>query len=342
MLFLPRPVSGGKLEDLRQHFNVTDDDDFWLLVGSILAAFRGQGPYPITVLNGEQGSAKSTMARMLRHLIDPNRASARSLQQKEDDLYIAASNGYVLSFDNVSYLNPAISDALCRISTGGGFSKRELYTDLDEIIIDLCRPILMNGIPSLVERPDLMDRAITLTLPSIPPEQRRTEQSVWSEFDLARPALLGSICAAASKALSCIDEIKIIDSPRLIDLVIFMTAVERGLGLEEGRFLRIYTDHQRRARIDLAAADPLVSLIEEIIKDQPFKGTATELRAKIKTKLDGENRWPSGVPRLPNRLTGALRRLAPALRELGITVELEGGRDDDNRKIIKITTGARF
>jgi hypothetical protein len=279
---------------------------------------------------------------MLRELIDPNKAPVRSLLHKEDDLYIAASNGYVLSFDNVSYLTPTASDALCRISTGGGFSKRENYSDLDEIIIDACRPIFLNGIPSLVERPDLMDRAINITLQSIPPESRRPDRLVWNEFEAARPSLLGAICSAVSAGLSRVDEVVVTDSPRLVDLVIFITAIEIGLGLEAGNFKRVYKEHQRQARIDLAAADPLVSIIEDIVKDQDFEGTATQLMAKIKTKLDGENRWPAGVPRLPNRLAGAIRRLAPALRELGIVVELDVGRDTGNRKTIRIVYNRPF
>ena len=262
---------------MRRHFNVADDDDFWLLISIIIGACRGQGPFPIAAINGEQGSAKSTAVRMVRDLIDPNKASARTLPRTEDDLYVAASNGFVLSFDNVSHLKPEVSDALCRISTGGGFSKRELYSDLEEIIVDACRPILMNGIPSLVDRADLMDRTIALTLPSIPPEKRRSERVVRQEFIADLPHMLGAIYSAMAAGLSCADQIEILDAPRLIDLVIFMTAVERGLGLEEGRFHRIYTEHQRQARIDFATSDSLVGIIEQVIKTKDFQGTATEL-----------------------------------------------------------------
>jgi hypothetical protein len=68
---------------------------------------------------------------------------------------IAANNGYVLAFDNLSGLPNWLSDALCRLATGGSFAVRQLYTDDEEILSDATRPILLNGIEEVVSRPDL-------------------------------------------------------------------------------------------------------------------------------------------------------------------------------------------
>jgi hypothetical protein len=56
----------------------------------------------VLVLSGEQGSAKSTFSTLLRELVDPNTAPLRALPREDRDLFIAASNGHVLAFDNVS------------------------------------------------------------------------------------------------------------------------------------------------------------------------------------------------------------------------------------------------
>lgn len=336
MMPLPTPEGDGSLDDLRPFVNVASDDDFLLLLGVIIGALRPKGPHVIVAVNGEQGSAKTTLMRLMRTLIDPNKAPTRAQPRSEEDLYVAAVNAYLLSFDNVSYLTGAMSDALCRIATGGGFSKRQLYTDLEEIIVDVCRPVLLNGIPSLLERPDLMDRAITFTLPRIDPDQRQTEGDFWDGFERARPAIFGAICDALSAGLRYRHEVVLDELPRMADLVIFMTAVERGLGQEEGAFARAYNKNLRTAMIDLAAADPLVDAILKVIANKTFSGTATELLRKIREVLPDRDRPPRGIPRLPNRLSGALRRLAPALRELGIDVDLGSGRDEANRRVIEI------
>ena len=161
---LPVPVSGGSVETLRSFLNAKTDTDFVLVVAWILAALRNCGPYPVLVLSGEQGSAKSTFSAILRSLLDPNSAPLRALPREDRDLFIAANNGYVLAFDNVSGLPGWISDTLCRLATGGGFAVRQLYSDQDEIRFDAERPVILNGIEDFVTRPDLADRAVFRTI----------------------------------------------------------------------------------------------------------------------------------------------------------------------------------
>jgi hypothetical protein len=99
---LPMPAPGGSVETLRSFLNVQSDTDFVLVVAWALAVLRNRGPYPVIVLSGEQGSAKSTFSAILRALLDPNTAPLRALPREDRDLFIAASNGHVLAFDNVS------------------------------------------------------------------------------------------------------------------------------------------------------------------------------------------------------------------------------------------------
>lgn len=101
---------------------------------------------------------------MLKALVDPNVAPVRALPREQRELMIAANNGHVLAFDNLSGLPPWLSDALCRLATGGSFAVRQLYTNEDEILFQAARPLLVNGIEDVISRPDLADRSIFLTL----------------------------------------------------------------------------------------------------------------------------------------------------------------------------------
>jgi hypothetical protein len=136
MLPLPKPVTGGSIEDLRPYLNMRSNTDFVLIVAWALAALRDRGPYPVLALFGEHGTAKSTLAKLLRALIDPNSAPLRALPREDRDLFISATNGHVLVFDNLSFLADWISDTLCRLATGGGFATRQLYTDQDEVLFE--------------------------------------------------------------------------------------------------------------------------------------------------------------------------------------------------------------
>ncbi|WP_159089962.1 hypothetical protein [Ruegeria sp. Alg231-54] len=159
---------------LRDFVNVDSEDDFRMLVAWVLGCFHPKGPYHILILSGEQRSAKNTTAQTLRDLIDPASPSTRSTPNSEQDLVIAATHNYVLSFDNLSTIRPMIADAFCRIATGGGFCTRKLHTDSAKVLFNATRPRLRNGIPDQSARPDLADHAISIHLPVIPRGKRNT------------------------------------------------------------------------------------------------------------------------------------------------------------------------
>src|SRR5207249_4156298 len=142
---LPTPERRGRLEDLRRFIRSSDSD--WLLIATwLLSTLRPSGPFPVLIVHGEQGSANSTTSRILRAMVDPATASLRSEPRDARDLMIAATNGWILAIDNLSRLPLWLSDALCSLSTGGGFATRALYTDGDEKTFEPQRPTILNGI----------------------------------------------------------------------------------------------------------------------------------------------------------------------------------------------------
>ena len=232
-----RAGRGGSVNDLRHFVNVTDEE--WpLLLGWLLAAMRPRGPYPVLCLHGEQGSAKSTTARaVLRALVDPGRAPLRSEPKEPRDLMIAASNGAVLAFDNLSHVPAWLSDALCRLSTGGGFATHELYTDNEEVIFDAMRPVILTGIEELATRSDLLDRAVLLTLPTIPEDRRRPEARVLGGVRCCRAGDSRPLLTAVSEAMRRLPAVKVSRLPRMADFALWATAGERALGLADGTFV---------------------------------------------------------------------------------------------------------
>src|SRR2546428_3533004 len=155
MLPLPVPQQGGSIEALNSFLNLANQDDFVLIVAWLLAALRSGGPYPLLAISGEQGSAKTVLSKMIKALVDPNAAPVRSLSREERELMIAANNGYLLAFDNLSNLPVWLSDALCRLASGGRFAGRQLYTDGEEVPFGAARPIPLNGIEEVDSRPGL-------------------------------------------------------------------------------------------------------------------------------------------------------------------------------------------
>ena len=316
---LPRPVKGGSLKDLADLLNLPDEESRILVISWLLGALRPKGPYPILVLEGEQGSAKSTTARMLRSVIDPFEAAVRSAPRDERDLFISANNSWVLAFDNLSRLHDRLSDAMCRLSTGGGFATRKLYSDDDELILNVTRPIILNGIDHIVERHDLQDRTIIIELCPIAPHLRRPERELWARFESALPGILGALCNSVSTALGNFSNITFHRLPRMADFATWVLAAEQALPWEPGAFLQAYKAN-REGIIDLALeSNPVATALRAFMTDKSkWQGTSTELL----TKLNGISRTTDeAFPRGASSLSRELKRVATFLGERHIHVE---------------------
>lgn len=322
MLALPVPVRGGSIVDLRRFVNVLDEE--WpLLVGFLVGCYRAAevGGHPVLAIGGEQGSAKSTLARIIRLQVDPNRAPLRAEPSDKRDLMIAAQNSRLLVYDNLSNLQKWLSDSLCRISTGGGHATRQLYADAEEQIFESTRPIVLTSIGGVASNSDLVDRAVFLSLPRITEEKRRTESDFWPAFERARPGVLGALLDAVATALRRVPTTTLDNLPRMADFARWVVAAEPSLPWEEpGKFLAAY--HANRAEAHTLALDASLvaqALLALIPEGQEWEGTSKELLSAL-TKADPQSEKKPGWPTSPRSLSDAIKTIAPNLRAAGFTV----------------------
>ncbi len=335
---LPAPMHGGSIETLRLFLNVRTDTDFVLAVAWLLACLRNIGPYPVLVLSGEQGSAKSTFAAILRALLDPNTAPLRALPREDRDLFIAATNGHVLAFDNVSGLPAWISDTLCRLATGGGFAVRQLYTDQDEVLFDATRPVILNSIEDIVTRPDLADRAVFLMLEPISDERRRTEAELWAAFEAEHPRILGVLLDAVVEGLKRLPETHLPKLPRMADFALWATACETALW-PAGTFMAAYGSNRDEAVENVIDADVIATSVRAMMATRTvWTGTASDLlgslAAEAGDRFANSRTWADG----PRALSGRLRRAATFLRKVGIEIAFK--KEGRSRKRTIIITAA--
>jgi hypothetical protein len=329
---LPVPVKGGKISELLPFVNVATRNDFLLMVGCLLAALRPTGPYTVLIINGEQGSGKSITCRVFRRLIDPNGAELRNDTRDERDLLLAAKNGWMLALDNLSYLRNDLSDAICRIATKGAFATRALYTNDEEFFLEVCRPVLLNGIPPLASRADLADRAIVLTLPAMTDDRRRSEDEFWAELGSAAPRILGALLDGVSGALRLYPSITLKRPCRMMDFAKWAEAGCQALSCPAGAFEDAYAHNRSSATEDALDADPVAAaLIAFIAGKSEFEGTATELLSNLEASVSQsqrDRRWPKDA----TRLSSHLRRLPPLLRPRGIEIDFDKRSADAARK----------
>lgn len=258
---------GGPIWKLRDLINPNvDDDEFLLIVGFIVAAFHPRGPYPVLAIDGVQGSGKSTLSRIVRRLIDPNKALLRSASKDITDLTLQANNAWVVSLDNQSGLQQWLSDGICSVSTGQGMSTRELYTNDGEIVFNHRRPVIVNGINRLVERFDLADRCFMIELPQFEERKFLLEGQLDADFAEAAPAIFAAILdglVSATRDHRTITPVK----TRMIDVATWIEAAGPSLGFQRGEFAKAYLARKGEAVDAGIDRDPVASAIDQLIKD---------------------------------------------------------------------------
>jgi hypothetical protein len=181
------------------------------------------------VLNGEQASAKSTLVKVLRLLIDPHTCVALNPPSSTLNLMATAVNGWLLAYDNISDIPRWLSDALCQLVYGGA-SGRALFTNDDRSFIYAQRPVLLSGIGEFVRWADLKDRCVFLRLPPIPRTRARGEDEFWRAFHADRPGILGAVLDAMVGGLRELPSVHLAELPRMADYALWGEAVGRGLG----------------------------------------------------------------------------------------------------------------
>lgn len=321
---LPMPEKGAFIEELSNFVRVSREEDMILIVAWLVAALRPHGPYPILLLNGEHGSAKSTTCRILRKLVDPARAALRSVPKDEQNVAVEAANAWVIAIDNMSGVPGWLSDALCKVATGSGLTTRRLHTDREQEVFDAARPIILNGINDLAERGDLASRGIPLYLPSIPEAERRAEEDLWADFEAAWPNILGCLFDGVSRAMQRKGQIRLDRLPRMADFARWAEAAAPALGWEPGQFLAAYDRNQKGAMDSKFENDAVaVAIRDKLLSDFPdgFCGTPTALFTALMLHApearDQRRGWPASAATLGKHL----RRIAPMLRTAGICFE---------------------
>jgi hypothetical protein len=199
---------------------------------------------------------------------------------------------------------------------------------------------MLNGIEEVITRPDLGDRAIFITLSPIGDQQRRWEQSLWREFEVARPQILGALLDAAVHGLQRLGRVQLERLPRMADFALWAAACETAYWTA-GTFESAYWANRQNAIESVIEADPVAICVRELMAERTtWAGTATDfLRMSadvLGQAMPGQSAASVGWPKNPRALAGRLRRAQTFVRALGI--EITFSRDGRvGTRLIRIT-----
>ena len=331
---LPEPNLKGSLNEIRDLLPQLDDINFRKLEAAMLIAANPNGPYPITVVEGEQDTGKTTALRLARAVFDPrgNERALRTLATSGGDLWVQAHNERFLFFDNVTCIPPRLEDELCQISTGGAYSGRKYYTNDQQVVLSGRRPIFMTSIGIPTRRSDLLSRMLTISVSPIPLGGRRSERDIEAQFVRLYSRIFGGFCKALSACLRRIRATSVSQSVRMQDALEWVSGAEQELGWPSGTFGKLYAQDQSELAAGVLEEDPLAAAIIKLVQvSGPFRGTATQLLDHLENHRSPSLGWPGR-----NEVRNRLLRLAPLLKLRGVAIELQRTSDRRRDRIIII------
>nr|WP_302595397.1 hypothetical protein [uncultured Cellulosilyticum sp.] len=294
---------------IQKNFRFKSDNDCIMFTVYLVSAFFESIQHPILVLYGEKGASKSTSLRKLKKIVDPGMQELLTLPSKTKDLIITLSNNYLSCFDNLQYLSNTSSDILCMAVTGGAYTDRTLYTNDEENIISFRRLVALNGINIVATNADLVDRSFFIELERIPENERKTEVTVWKEFEEDLPKILGSIFNTVSRVLAIEEEPEIESVGRLADFTYLGYKISEVLGIGGEQFVNAYLENQNRANDETLNAHPVAAAILKLMVDKhEYVDSVTKLLKDIREIAEEEmfnmtsKLWPKDAASLSKRL----------------------------------------
>lgn len=335
---LPAPVRDGDgLAKLRSLLNTTDEG-FHLLVAWLLAAFIPDLPHPILAFRGEQGTGKSKGAAMVIGIIDPSGAPKRTAPRDLKSWSVQAFNSWAICLDNVSIIPDWLSDALCRAVTGDGVVDRALFTDDDVVVLEFRRVLAMTTIDSGALAGDLAERLLTIELRLIPDHKRREEAELDRVYADAHPAILASLFDLLADVLKALPDVELTERPRMADFARVLAAVDHVTGWHTQD---AYKSTAADAVADVLDGEPFAQAVVDLMRKAGPEGitvTAAQLLESVATPEKLPKKWPKD----PTRAAGHLKRLAPALRTIGIDVDDSSRQPTGNRsRLYRLTVSEK-
>lgn len=321
------PKRGGDIQSLFKFINVKDGRHKLLSLVYLVSCFVPGIPHPIFHPYGDQGACKTSLCTFFKLLIDPSKLDAIITPRNMEELTQILEHHYFCVFDNLSSFPDWLSDLLSVVCTGGGFSKRKLYTDDEDIIYQIQRCIVINGINLLVSRADLMDRTILLRMERIEPSERKEKKVLMQEFEEERPSLLGCFFDVLSKAMAIHPTVKLSNLPCMADFMTWGVAIARALGYEAEDFIGAYQANIEAQNSEIINSNTLAQAILIFMQGREnWSGTVKEVYEEL-GKLVTVSKDDRSFPKHFNKIRSHLNRIKANLLDYGIKFKIE---DFDN------------
>lgn len=310
---------------LKKHMNL-GEESLLLMAIYLVCAFLGcLISVPILVLTGEKGSAKTTMIRRIEKIVDPKMTDLGGASSSVSNLEIRLHNNYFCALDNLSdrSISRKMSDVLCRAVTGGTTTKRKLYTDADEVVLELKSVVAINGVTPVFHESDLADRILLIKTQRLNKKELLTDEELDNSFEADRPAILGCIFQLLGDVLNDDEPLKVQERTRLASFFEYAVKVGRALGYEDEVTADLLWKNQRQVNNQSLSESPVAQCVIELMKDRKeYKDSVSNALGELRMIAEKNYINQSLLPSQPNVLSRRLNEIKSNLETKNIYYDI--------------------
>lgn len=314
---LPKKTKESLYSLLLPFINLSEEDFIIFLCLLVVMILPEISHYAILV-SSEYGCGKTTLCNIISELIDNSVGGVTVMPSRVEDIKVNMATHYIVSFDNVVEKNiKDVSDLIAASVTGANYTKRKLYSDLEEVNVRLHNICLLNGINILNQNKDLLSRSLVLQPLKITETNRKTDTEFWAQFYKVKPQIMYRLFKAVSRVLSLKGTVEVTSRERMADAYEYMVLAGIALGFEQ-QYVEDLISNNRQVINNLAYQNEngIVSLVADYVdglKGNSITGSVTAVYKDICRRFNPED---YGIDKFPANASSFSRKLTELETEL--------------------------
>lgn len=338
---LPQPISGGNLRDLLPLMALSSDQEKCLVLSWLVASLIPNIERNFLLIEGPPGSGKTTLAKMLKSLLDPMKGASLHLSKKDREVAQVIDHHAVPLFDNVEMISKPVSDLFCQTYSGGSYSTKALYTNDDDFVFHLTGNAIFTSVQLRNLQTDFLNRTIKIKLNTMKNINRESGSGIFSKFNQIQPQLFGALLDTLVKTIKIKERIPVPTISRTVDFDHYCIAAAEVLGFGKDVFIKARQANERLKLKGMIAGTPLINALDNFLinNGNQWSGYMSQLLQQLpQYATPGDY-----LPQHANILSGNIKKLRHELETAGIYVTARGYNDRNGMKyyIHRIDTSSR-
>ncbi len=318
---LPVPITGGNIHDLIPFLPQLPESDICMLLSWLIASFFGDIERAFLLLEGDHGSGKTRIAKLLKSFIDPSDAKVLTYNDKIDEVAQQIDHNCLPIFDNVSSISRRISDLICGTFSESSHVKKTLYTDDGDFLFSLSGNVMFTTIGLKKPQKDLLDRCYKLLVKKTD-SSYQSKQVFTNKLEPLKPQLFGAILDTVVGTMNKVEELPITGNYRTVDFDRHALAAAIVMGFGADQFHEARRKCEKTKIMGIAENTPLVESMTNYLESNNnyFAGYMSQLVES----LPSYTVEPNAITKHAHVLSKQINQIKCELAALGISVISKG------------------